>query len=105
MGALPERRFHSDVRDRVHVESTDGRVRFRVLPALAARERLILTETIARRVRLLRTSDGLVAEEEPFDDAQPASALEFCQAATTSAWRNLASFRLPRNASTIPPES
>jgi hypothetical protein len=74
--------LHSIVLDGVHAEGADGRVRFCVLKAPSARERLMLTETIARRVRRLLASRGLLAEDEPVEIAEPPSALELCQAAS-----------------------
>ena len=74
--------FHAIVLDGVHVEGNDGRVRFRVLPAPTAREKRQLTETIARRVRRLLKRKGLLADDESFESAEPASALDLCQTAS-----------------------
>jgi len=81
--------LHAIVLDGVHVMGADGRLRFHALPRLTATERVALTATIARRVRLLLGRRGLLAGEEWAGSEEEATVLDACRAASV---RNVVAF-------------
>ena len=81
--------LHAIVLDGVHVQESDGHLRFQPLLAPIPAELHALTETIALRVRRLLGREGRLSDDEWPASDEPPSALDACQAASV---RNVVAF-------------